>query len=71
MANVTIRCVKTETEAFDLANTAKAVGKRVAVAGPTNVVRIRGDSPNLIEWDSGQNADWYVVISTEDALVKP
>ncbi len=71
MGNVTIRCVKTETEAFNLANTAATAGKKVAVAGPTNVVHIRGDSPDLIEWDSGPNSDWYVVIATEDDLVMP
>ncbi|MEQ1513476.1 MAG: hypothetical protein ABL934_12480 [Lysobacteraceae bacterium] len=33
--------------------------------GPTDIFRITGQSPNKIEWTSGADRDWYMVIVTE------
>jgi hypothetical protein len=71
MGNVTIKCFKSADEALNEANFAKGAGKKVAVAGPTEIVRIKGNEPTEIKWESGANFDWYVVIATGDDLVMP
>jgi hypothetical protein len=71
MANVTIRCFKAEDEASFATNKAKAAGRKVAVAGPTDKVKILGGEPDKIEWDAGASVKWWIVIETSDALVMP
>jgi hypothetical protein len=71
MGNVTIKCFKTADEASGEANFAKGAGRKVAVAGPTEIVKVKGNAPDEIKWDSGPDFDWYVVITTVDDLVMP
>lgn len=33
--------------------------------GPTDIFRIEGESPNTIEWNSGPEKDWYMVVVTK------
>lgn len=33
--------------------------------GPTDVFRITGSAPNKIEWSSGKDRDWFMVIVTK------
>lgn len=40
-------------------------GFNVLLIGPTDVFRIKGQSPNTIEWRSGQAFDWHMLIVTE------
>jgi hypothetical protein len=36
--------------------------------GPTDIFRITGQSPNKIEWASGADHDWYMVVVTEASV---
>jgi hypothetical protein len=72
MGNVTIKCFNNADDAFDEAERAKGAGRPVAIAGPTEIVKVKGSAPDEIRWDSGPDFDWYVVItSTDDNLVMP
>lgn len=44
-------------------------GYNVLLIGPTDVFRIRGSSPDKIEWSSGTDRDWYMVILTEAGIL--
>lgn len=37
---------------------------KTVLIGPTDVFRITGQSPNTIEWKSGDVNDWYMLIDT-------
>lgn len=37
---------------------------KTLLIGPTDVFRITGQSPNTIEWKSGEANDWYMLIDT-------
>jgi hypothetical protein len=71
MGNVTIKCFKTADDALAEAEFAKGAGRKVAVAGPTEIVKIKGNEPSEIKWESGPDFDWYVVVVTNDDLVMP
>jgi len=43
-------------------------GFNAILIGPTDVFRITGQSPNKIEWASGEENDWYMVIITESVV---
>lgn len=40
----------------------------VLLIGPTDIFRIIGQSPNVIEWKSGPGQDWYMVVVTGAAV---
>ena len=40
-------------------------GSNTLLIGPTDIFRITGQSPNKIEWNSGEDQDWYMVVVTE------
>lgn len=40
-------------------------GFNTLLIGPTDVFRITGQSPNKIEWKSGAEHDWFMVVVTE------
>lgn len=68
MGNITIRFFKQENAARTAALNAHGAGKKVTVAGPTELVKIEGQEPDLIEWRSGEEFDWYAVIETRDDM---
>lgn len=39
-------------------------GFNTLLIGPTDIFRITGQSPNKIEWTSGEDHDWYMVMVT-------
>ncbi len=46
----------------------KERGYHVAVAGPTDAIRLTkgDDSPTI--WESGEEADWYLVVASKASL---
>ncbi|MDR6841200.1 hypothetical protein [Pseudoxanthomonas sacheonensis] len=40
-------------------------GFNTLLIGPTDIFRITGQAPNKIEWKSGADHDWYMVVVTE------
>lgn len=68
MGNVTIRLFKDEDSARNAAGTAHGAGKKVTVAGPTDMIKIKGNEPDLVEWRSGPDFDWYIVMETRDDM---
>ena len=61
---------KTEDEAKDAIYFWQSLGYHVAVAGPTDAVQLYngpggGDDPI---WESGPEADWYVLLVTKAKL---
>jgi hypothetical protein len=46
----------------------KGRGYHVALVGPTDAVRLSNGDGNPAIWESGEQADWYVVIASKAAL---
>lgn len=45
-------------------------GFNTLLIGPTDIFRITGQSPNMIEWNSGTTHDWYMLVLTEAVVWK-
>ena len=57
---------KTLADASNSAGYWKARNYHVAIAGPTDAVRlVKEGGTNPIDWESGEEADWYVVLASK------
>ena len=43
----------------------KGKGYHVAVAGPTDAVRLAKAEDDAVVWESGAEADWYLVLASK------
>ena len=44
----------------------RGAGYSVTSIGPSDLIEITGDAAPKIVWDSGETADWYLIIGTKD-----
>lgn len=62
-----VTACKTKTEAAQTAGYWKGMGYHVAVAGPTDAIRL-DNGEGVLEWESGAAADWYIVVASKASL---
>jgi hypothetical protein len=62
-----VTACKTKPEAAQTAGYWKGLGYHVAVTGPTDAIRL-DNGEGSIEWESGEAADWYLVVASKAAL---
>ena len=46
----------------------RGLGFHVVVAGPTDAVRLDNGENTPALWESGQEADWYIVLASKASL---
>lgn len=63
-----IFAVRTLNEAASKSGYWKGQGYHVAVAGPTDAVRLIQGGGDVIEWESGTESDWYLVLASKSPL---
>jgi len=59
---------KSIDEAAESSGYWKGRGYHVAVAGPTDAVRLAKGTEDPDFWESGEDADWYVVLASKASL---
>lgn len=59
---------KTLDDASDSAGFWKERGYHVAVCGPTDAIRLARDEGSPAVWESGEEADWYLVVASKAPL---
>lgn len=66
MGSTVIHIVKDATDASKRVAFLRGAGFFVTGVGPTDLIRVTGDATSELDWDSGDKADWYIVIGTHD-----
>lgn len=59
---------KTEAAASTEAGKWTGLGYHVAVAGPTDAVRLSNGDTAPVLWESGEAADWYLVVASKASI---
>lgn len=62
-----VTACKTPVEASDTAGYWKDKGYHVVVVGPTDAIELE-KKEGSVEWESGDTADWYLVLSSKAAM---